>query len=331
MLIPAELTAAVEGTVRRYKLVAPDEEIAVAFSGGKDSIGLCLCLQELGYPFQAIAVDMGYESGWASRIAALADGLRVNVSIVDVRRPEISGIRTSDHLQIRKRLKVLDLATATVGSSMTPCTHCYNSKVIALDNAVQNRGLTKVAFGHHLTDACASLLKEALLRIDHADEGHEIFERANFELLVRRLASEAAEYPRTADDLIRRITELVQDQRVDTDEPPRQQLRQDSGGVNIIRPLFETWEDLLIRLARRLMATPESSGCGHGATANTETPREMVHYRILRNASAEFCAHVTALVLGGVSQDGETTVKARYHRMADLGVHYKGNVLSEKL
>lgn len=331
MKMPAEFLQAVADTLRRYGLAGSGEEIAVAFSGGKDSIGLCFCMQELGHPFQAIAVDMGYESGWARRIAALAETLRIDVEIIGVRGPQLRGIRDADHLQIRKRLEILNSIESSGGSGGTPCTHCYNTKVIALDNAVRGRGLAKIAFGHHLTDACASLLKEALLRIDHIDQGHEIYARRNFEALVMELALESADYPRTGGGLTRRITELVQDRRIDTDEPPRQRLRLDNDGVDIIRPLFGTWENTLIRLSKQLRATPEGSGCGHGATANTETPREMVQYRVLRNASAQFSAHIAALVLSGVSQDGRTSIKARYRRTEDLGADYKATPISGKL
>jgi hypothetical protein len=331
MKMPAEFSQAVEDTLRRYGLMDPGEEVAIAFSGGKDSIGLCLCMQELGYPFQAIAVDMGYESGWARRIVELAETLEIGVGIVGVRGPQRPGIGDADHLQIRKRLEILNSIGSSAGSSVTPCTHCYNTKVIALDNAVRDRGLAKIAFGHHRTDACASLLKEALLRIDHIDRGHDLYARGNFESLVQELALEGAEYPRTGGELTRRITELVQDRRIDTDEPPRQPLRLDNDGVEIIRPLFGTWESMLIRLSKQMWATPEGSGCGHGATANTETPREMVQYRVLRNASAQFSAHIAALVLSGVSQDGRTSIKARYRRGVDLGVGYKATPVSGKL
>jgi predicted subunit of tRNA(5-methylaminomethyl-2-thiouridylate) methyltransferase len=331
MNMPIEISQAVDATLRRYDLADPDEEIAIAFSGGKDSIGLCLCLQQLGHPFQAIAVDMGYESAWARRIAALAAALGINVSIVSVRGPQFPGMRDADHLQIRRRLKILSSITSSGSSSVTPCTHCYNTKVIALDNAVRDRGLAKIAFGHHLTDACASLLKEAILRIDCIDLGHELYTRNNFESLVQELALEGADYPRTGGGLTRRITELVQDRRIDTDEPPRQRLRIDNDGVDIIRPLFGTWENMLIRLSAELKVTPEGSGCGHGATANTETPREMVQYRVLRNSSAQFSAHIAALVLGGISQDGRTSIKARYRRTEDLGAGYKPTPVSGKL
>ena len=96
---------------------------------------------------------MGYESGWARRIAELAETLRIDVEVVGVRGPQLRGIRVADHLQIRKRLEILNSIESSGGSGgsggsgVTPCTHCYNTKVIALDNFVQGRGLAKIAFG----------------------------------------------------------------------------------------------------------------------------------------------------------------------------------------
>jgi tRNA(Ile)-lysidine synthase TilS/MesJ len=51
----------VRATIAKYCLLAPGEEIILAFSGGKDSLGLALCLGELGYQVRPVAVDMGYD------------------------------------------------------------------------------------------------------------------------------------------------------------------------------------------------------------------------------------------------------------------------------
>lgn len=331
MKVPRQLLDIVQNTIARYNLIHSCEEVVVAFSGGKDSIGLCLCLRELGYPLRAIAIDMGYEAGWGKRIVSLGATLDLTVNLVDLRSLRPGHIQDSEYRQISRRLKVLDSIKPSSSTNVTPCTHCYNSKVIALDNAVRQFGIFKIAFAHHLTDACASLVKEALLRIDRFDRNHAVYLRSNFESLVYELATETASYPTTEHNIVRRIDELVQDRRVDTDEPPRQPLRIDNDGVEIIRPLFGLWEPALLSLSRDLRITPEGSGCGHGATLNTETPREMVHYRVLRHASQEFGAHIAALVMDGLDQDGSTTTRARYRRTEDLGVGYKATSATDKL
>jgi tRNA(Ile)-lysidine synthase TilS/MesJ len=194
-------------------------------------------------------------------------------------------------------------------------------------------GKQKVAFAHHRTDACASLLKEALLRIDRLDRGHDRYSRANFEALVAELAKEAVSYPKGSCPLLQRTAELAADGRVDTDEPPRQPLRTDRRGTEIIRPLFGAWEESLAQLAVDLDLSPEPSGCGHSMTSETETMREMVHYRVLRNPAArEFRDHLASLVISSITSSGYGMRRARYHRADDLGTSYRPQPpISDKL
>ena len=283
--IRSELLQAISSAIARYGLLDTGEEIVVAFSGGKDSIGLSLCLVQLGYAVEPVAIDMGYESGWGQRIQALGESMGFSVEVVDVRHGAPMSIPSTEYRKIQLRLEVLNSINPAETSTVTPCTHCYNSKVIALDNVVRQKGKVKVAFAHHLTDACSSLLKEGLLRIDHLDREHSSYSRSNFESLVDQLSTEARAYPESSSPLLERLAELVDEGRIDTDEPPRQPLRTDRPGVDIVRPLFGVWEEALVELSTDLGLVPEGSGCGHGATANTETPREMVHYRVLRQAT----------------------------------------------
>jgi tRNA(Ile)-lysidine synthase TilS/MesJ len=332
-VIPSVLLGNVRSTVVEYGLLVPGEEIMVAFSGGKDSLGLALCLSELGYRVQPVAVDMGYDPGWASRIRSLSAAAGFGVEVLDVRAGLPQLVPPPERREIGMRLALLNKLGTKDTSTITPCTHCYNSKVIALDNVVRHTGKQKIAFGHHRTDACASLLKEALLRIDRLDRGHERYARANFESLVAELATEAESYPDGRYPIIRRIVELVTDQQIDTDEPPRQPLRTDRAGTEIIRPLFYVWEETLAQLAIDLDLSPEGSGCGHSAASETETMREMVHYRVLRNPAARaFMIRLAALVATSVACSGYGVRRSRYHRTDDLGIAYRRRPpISDKL
>jgi tRNA(Ile)-lysidine synthase TilS/MesJ len=332
-VIPSVLLGNVRSTLVEYGLLVSGEEIMVAFSGGKDSLGLVLCLSELGYRVRPVAVDMGYDSGWADRIRSVSAAAGFGVEVLDVRAGLPQLIPLPERREIGMRLALLNKLGTQDTSAVTPCTHCYNSKVIALDNVVRQAGKQKIAFGHHRTDACASLLKEALLRIDRFDRGHVRYARANFESLVAELAAEADSYPAGPCPLLRRIVELVTDQQVDTDEPPRQPLRTDREGTEIIRPLFYVWEETLAQLAIDLDLSPEGSGCGHSAASETETMREMVHYRVLRNPAARaFRSRLAALVASSVACSGYGVRRSRYHRADDLGIAYRRQPpISDKL
>jgi tRNA(Ile)-lysidine synthase TilS/MesJ len=270
MDIPAGILKEINFTVDRYSLLDAHEEVMVAFSGGKDSIGLSWCLTRLGYRVIPVAVDMGYEASWAERIQNLGRAIGLTVRVIDVRNDRFETAAREDYHKILLRLEVLDSLSESKAHNITPCTHCYNTKVVGLDNAARAMGVAKIAFAHHLTDACTSLIKESLLRIDRLDLHHQMYTRANYESLVSELTSEAKIYPAASSPLTERITGLAAQGQVDTDEPPRQPLRTDRDGVDIVRPLFGVWEEHLVQLSHDIGYKAEGSGCGHGITANTE-------------------------------------------------------------
>ncbi len=64
--LPDEFLRSVREQIVVYDLIPDGTNIAVAFSGGKDSLLLCLALRELGYSYTAVSGDMGYESAWGA-------------------------------------------------------------------------------------------------------------------------------------------------------------------------------------------------------------------------------------------------------------------------
>lgn len=307
-------------TCERYKLLSRAGPVAVAFSGGKDSLLLSLMLAELGVPIICISVDMGYEKDWAARITSMARraGLPLDVVNVRIRR---SSMDVAPAQEMKNSLRTLQL----LKSDATPCTHCYHVKVLALEDAARLHGASTVAFGHHRTDALASLLKEALLHVDRWDDGHRRFDRENFAAKVEHLSDEVDRFERGhKSKLLDRITDLVQSDKVDTDEPPRQYLNRDNPGVDIIRPLFFVDERSLISLVADMDIQPEGSGCGHGLASKWLTPREMVHYRVLRRPhSTQLNDHFQHLLMWGIDSEGRARLEARRHRAKLLGKDYK--------
>jgi hypothetical protein len=321
-MLPTQVLDSVSDTVERYGLIDRSRPVLVALSGGKDSLLLCLTLRELGIAHHAVTIDMGYEAGWAERIIRRADAIGVTTEIVSARQ----SVPEQGASPVRRRLTVLDSIDTRRQSSVTPCTYCYSVKVLLLDSAATRLGASQVAFAHHMTDAAASLLKEALLHVDRFSRGNVRYERANFESLVADLAAAAAEYQAAhVPPLLEAIASLVTAGRVGTDEPPRQPLRKDMPyGTEIVRPFFTVDEDTIIGTVARHAILTEGSGCGHGMTLATQTPREMVHHRVLAGrGDTEFFAYVAELVRRGVSENGASTTRARLHRQELLGNQYK--------
>jgi tRNA(Ile)-lysidine synthase TilS/MesJ len=325
-VLPTHLLNSVAETIERHDLIDQSQPVLVALSGGKDSLLLCLTLREMGIAHRAVTIDMGYEAGWADRIVRRARAVGIVPEVVSAREPSTSPSLGPGATAVRRGLDILDTISVKKKPLATPCTHCYSIKVLLLDAVASRTDSSQVAFAHHMTDAAASLLKEALMHFDRFDQGHTRYDRVNFESLVSELTKTAEMYEIENDQpLLRTIDALVSAARVGTDEPPRQPLRRDTpDGTEIVRPFFGVDEDTIIRAVARGGIQAEGSGCGHGLTLSTQTPREMVHHRVLAGrGGTEFFAHVAQLVRDGVAPDGSSITRARLRRQELLGCQYK--------
>ena len=128
--------------VEDYEMICPGDRIAVGVSGGKDSLTLLLALARLRefYPIpftvEAITLDMGHADGIApmdfSPVEALCRELDVPYTTL---RSEIQHI--SFDLRREKN----------------PCSMCAKMRRGALHAALRERGISKIALGHHYDDA----------------------------------------------------------------------------------------------------------------------------------------------------------------------------------
>jgi tRNA(Ile)-lysidine synthase TilS/MesJ len=128
--------------VEDYDMIQPGDRIAVGVSGGKDSLTLLVALAKLRafYPVpftvEAITLDMGAADGRPpmdfSGVARLCQELDVPYHML-----------TSEIQHI-----IFDLR-----KEKNPCSICAKMRRGALHAAMQERGLTKIALGHHYDDA----------------------------------------------------------------------------------------------------------------------------------------------------------------------------------
>lgn len=138
------------GLVRRcvedYHMISPGDKIGVGVSGGKDSLALLVFLAELrkynSHPFtlEAITIDMGFGMDF-SGIQQLCDRLEVPFHLV---KTEIGPI-------------IFDYR-----KEKNPCSMCAKMRRGALNQALIDRGLNKLALGHHYDDAVETFMMSLL-------------------------------------------------------------------------------------------------------------------------------------------------------------------------
>ena len=139
------------GLVRRcvedYRMIAPNERLAVGVSGGKDSLLTLVALAQLRrfYPIPftlaAITLEMGMPGMDFSPVAALCETLEVPYQRIQVPVYQI--------VFEERREK-------------NPCSLCAKLRRGSLNTALTERGIHKIALGHHYDDAIETLLMNLL-------------------------------------------------------------------------------------------------------------------------------------------------------------------------
>ena len=140
--------------VEDYEMIAPNDRIAVGVSGGKDSLMLLMALAKLRefypIPFQveAFTLDMGHADGRPGMdfapVARLCRELDVPFTLLE---SEIHHI-------------IFD-----VRREKNPCSMCAKMRRGALHSALKERGLNKIALGHHYDDAVETFFLLSLIHI----------------------------------------------------------------------------------------------------------------------------------------------------------------------
>lgn len=141
-----KILSLVRRCVEDYEMIKPGDRVAVGVSGGKDSLMLLTALAKLRefYPVpftvEAVTLDMGHADGRPgmdfSPVADYCAALDVPYTII---KSEIHHV-------------IFDLR-----KEKNPCSMCAKMRRGALHGALQERGMTKIALGHHYDDAVETL------------------------------------------------------------------------------------------------------------------------------------------------------------------------------
>ena len=143
-----EFTGVIRRAVDDYNMIEEGDKIAVGVSGGKDSLLLLLALHHLQsyYPvpfhLEAVTIDLGFEGMDFTPVAEMCRDIDVPYTLIHSDIKEIVfDVRQEDN----------------------PCSLCAKMRRGALNDVLNQRGLNKLALGHHFDDAIESyfnLVKE---------------------------------------------------------------------------------------------------------------------------------------------------------------------------
>lgn len=128
--------------VKEYELIEPGDKIAVAISGGKDSLLLAKLMQELhrhgerNFSLEMIAMDPGYATCKRENLEESLRLLGIHAHIYDA--------------------DIFDVAREIAGEY--PCYMCARMRRGSLYAKAQELGCNKVALGHHFDDVIETIL-----------------------------------------------------------------------------------------------------------------------------------------------------------------------------
>ena len=142
-----ELTGHVRRAVDDYGMIQAGDKVAVGVSGGKDSLLLLLCLKHLQsyYPkpfeLEAITLELGFEGMDFAPVAQLCRDWDIPYTCLKTDIKEV----------------VFD-----VRKESNPCSLCAKMRRGALNNAIREHGVNKLALGHHFDDAVETFMMSLL-------------------------------------------------------------------------------------------------------------------------------------------------------------------------
>ena len=144
-------------TIKRFKLVSSKDLIAVAVSGGKDSLTTLYLLKKFskkfGYEVLGLAVDEGIAGYREYKLQALKNfAKKIDVEIVIASFKDYFGATLDQMVSILKEK----------GFEYKPCTVCGVFRRYIINMKARELGATKVATGHNLDDEIQVFLMNML-------------------------------------------------------------------------------------------------------------------------------------------------------------------------
>ena len=131
--------------IKEYELLKPNDKVCVCISGGKDSMILAKCFQELKrhsdfeFDLKFLVMNPGYNEENIKRIEENLKILNIDAVI--------------------KKTDIFEIANAQIKN---PCYLCARMRRGALYRLAEELGCNKIALGHHLDDAAETFMMNLL-------------------------------------------------------------------------------------------------------------------------------------------------------------------------
>lgn len=132
----------VRRSIKRFKILKPDENVLAAVSGGKDSSAMAAVLKELGYSVELLYIDLG-----------IGEYSEESERVVR----ELSGFLDTD-LNIF-RLRDYGFTIDNIRSRRKKCSACGTVKRYIMNRFAREKGFDVVATGHTAEDIASFYLK----------------------------------------------------------------------------------------------------------------------------------------------------------------------------
>lgn len=135
-------------TIKKYRLIADNDRLLVAVSGGKDSLSLWYILNKLNYNADGMYIDLGIE-GYSDlsleKVKKMSDTLKRPVYIFSLNDALGKGIEV-----ISKKIK------------RAACSACGMIKRYIMNRACLDKGYNVIVTGHNLDDEASALMGNLL-------------------------------------------------------------------------------------------------------------------------------------------------------------------------
>jgi tRNA(Ile)-lysidine synthase TilS/MesJ len=140
----------VERAIKKWRMLAPGQEVAAAISGGKDSLALWQILTRLGYRVKAVHISLGFPEFSQDSLAACRAMARLLDAPLEVRGLEDwAGLGVEQVARANRR---------------EHCAVCGGLKRHLLNRLCWELGADTLATGHHLDDEAGRLLGNLMRR-----------------------------------------------------------------------------------------------------------------------------------------------------------------------